>query len=205
VVGRPLMQDMRQGRVTNELDASNAVRISFAPKSTASTDLHAAPRPSGNSALRPQTAHTEPDAAEAFDELSLSQTNGAAFAAAPRPNVKPNRLAATNGAKEPTFNGLRQGPRRADSRSRPGQIAAAPPPPLAHVLASEGQDSEPASLAVEGQPHETAAPVSILKSGVIEGMAYILYSDGSIEAELPQGKLRFGSIAALRDHLDGAA
>ncbi len=57
-------------------------------------------------------------------------------------------------------------------------------------------------------PDEVAAPagqavaISILKSGVIEGMAYTLYSDGSIEAQLPQGTLRFGSIAALRDHIE---
>ena len=33
-------------------------------------------------------------------------------------------------------------------------------------------------------------------------MAYTLYSDGSIEAQLPQGTLRFGSITALRDHIE---
>ena len=50
-----------------------------------------------------------------------------------------------------------------------------------------------------------AAPISILKSGVVEGMAYTLYSDGSIEAQLPQGTLRFGSIAALRTHIESTA
>ena len=35
---------------------------------------------------------------------------------------------------------------------------------------------------------EAAAPVSVLKSGVVEGMAYTLYSDGSIEAQFPQGR-----------------
>ena len=39
--------------------------------------------------------------------------------------------------------------------------------------------------------------MSILKSGVVDGMAYTLYSDGSIEAELPSGTIRFESIAAL--------
>lgn len=47
--------------------------------------------------------------------------------------------------------------------------------------------------------------VTALKSGVVEGMAYTLYSDGSIEAQLPQGTLRFGSITALREHIDGGA
>ena len=46
-------------------------------------------------------------------------------------------------------------------------------------------------------------PATILKSGVINGMAYTLYTDGSIEAELPQGTLRFGSLDELRDYLAG--
>ncbi len=45
-------------------------------------------------------------------------------------------------------------------------------------------------------------PVAILKSGVIDGMAYTLYADGSIEAELPQGTVRFASVDALRSHLE---
>jgi hypothetical protein len=48
------------------------------------------------------------------------------------------------------------------------------------------------------QPQATA----ILKSGVVEGMAYTLYADGSIEAELPHGTVRFGSIAELRAHIE---
>ncbi|HZL40340.1 MAG TPA: hypothetical protein VFC45_08670 [Pseudolabrys sp.] len=44
-------------------------------------------------------------------------------------------------------------------------------------------------------------PVAILKSGVVDGMGYTLYVDGSIEAELPDGILRFASINELRDHL----
>ena len=43
---------------------------------------------------------------------------------------------------------------------------------------------------------------SILKSGVVDGMAYSLYSDGSIEAQMPEGMMRFASIDELRTHLD---
>jgi hypothetical protein len=43
---------------------------------------------------------------------------------------------------------------------------------------------------------------AILKSGVVDGMAYTLYADGSIEAQLPQGTVRFGSIAELRAHIE---
>ena len=42
----------------------------------------------------------------------------------------------------------------------------------------------------------------ILKSGVVDGMAYTLYTDGSIEAQLPQGTVRFESIAELRSHIE---
>lgn len=47
-----------------------------------------------------------------------------------------------------------------------------------------------------------APPVTILKSGVVDGMAYSLYSDGSIEAQMPEGMIRFASIDELRHHLD---
>lgn len=52
-------------------------------------------------------------------------------------------------------------------------------------------------------PKPDAAPgVTVLKSGVVDGMAYSLYSDGSIEAQMPEGMMRFGSIEELRTHLD---
>ena len=64
------------------------------------------------------------------------------------------------------------------------EVAPAPPPQPAPVQ------------------RETPRPVSVLKSGVVDGMAYTLYSDGSIEAQLPQGTLRFGSINELRNHIE---
>jgi len=51
---------------------------------------------------------------------------------------------------------------------------------------------------VEREPRS----VAILKSGVVDGMAYTLYADGSIEAQLPHGTVRFGSIAELRAHIE---
>jgi hypothetical protein len=49
---------------------------------------------------------------------------------------------------------------------------------------------------------EEPQAVTVLKSGVVDGMAYSLYSDGSIEAQMPEGMMRFGSIDELRAHLD---
>jgi len=66
---------------------------------------------------------------------------------------------------------------------------------------------EPVVEPVADAPAEAPKPepVSILKSGVVDGMAYTLYTDGSIEAELAQGVVRFGSIEELRNHLEKSA
>ncbi len=79
---------------------------------------------------------------------------------------------------------------------------AAPPAPR-----SERPPREPAAAPPEmPEPPAPAASqprtVAILKSGVVDGMGYTLYVDGSIEAELPQGTLRFASIEELRSHLE---
>ncbi len=86
------------------------------------------------------------------------------------------------------------------------EVPMQPPPEQEAVPGSEAAIrpsalSEPASGAGAAEPR----PVSILKSGVVDGMAYTLYSDGSIEAELSEGTLRFGSIAELREHLEKAS
>jgi hypothetical protein len=50
--------------------------------------------------------------------------------------------------------------------------------------------------------NEDPPAVTMLKSGVVDGMAYSLYSDGSIEAQMPEGMMRFASIDELRAYLD---
>ena len=50
---------------------------------------------------------------------------------------------------------------------------------------------------------DQATNVTVLKSGVVDGMAYTLYSDGSIEAQMAgEGVVRFASLDALRAYLD---
>jgi hypothetical protein len=87
----------------------------------------------------------------------------------------------------------------AEAKSSKGPVAGEPRPeakPDASSrddLAASSKRAEP-----EAQKPRTAA---ILKSGVVDGMGYTLYVDGSIEAELPQGTIRFASINELRSHL----
>jgi hypothetical protein len=53
----------------------------------------------------------------------------------------------------------------------------------------------------EPKAQESSPETTVVRSGVIGGMAYTLYADGSIEAELPIGTVRFGSIAELQNHV----
>jgi hypothetical protein len=78
-------------------------------------------------------------------------------------------------------------------RAKPGegllQRRGRMPPTLAEANAGPAH--------AEDQPE-----VTVLKSGIVDGMAYSLYSDGSIEAQMPEGMMRFASIDELRAHLD---
>jgi hypothetical protein len=75
----------------------------------------------------------------------------------------------------------------------------------AEILPQRRSGRMPPTLAeANGGPAlpEDQPEVTVLKSGVVDGMAYSLYSDGSIEAQMPEGMMRFASIDELRAHLD---
>jgi hypothetical protein len=75
-------------------------------------------------------------------------------------------------------------PTRPESHYEPPRVEQRPEPPRPEPLRPEPR------------------PVSVLKSGVIDEMAYTLFSDGSIEAQMPDGTMRFASIEELRRHLE---
>ncbi len=87
--------------------------------------------------------------------------------------------------------------------------ARSKPMPAAQPAKREIEPMPPQVARDEVRAEKRAEPasdrVAILKSGVIDGMAYTLYADGSIEAELPQGTVRFASVDALRAHLEKSA
>ena len=74
-----------------------------------------------------------------------------------------------------------------------------PPPPSAEANAAVDRAVDRYAPAAR---NEDRSSVTVLKSGVVDGMAYSLYSDGSIEAQMPEGLMRFTSIDELRAHLD---
>ncbi|CCD98412.1 hypothetical protein [Bradyrhizobium sp. STM 3809] len=84
-------------------------------------------------------------------------------------------------------------------RTRPPEAQRPPFPRRLARAAPAFVEPEPAP-----EPQDLDAPgASIIKSGVVDGMAYSLYSDGSIEAQMPEGMMRFASIDELRTHLEG--
>jgi hypothetical protein len=86
-------------------------------------------------------------------------------------------------------------------RTRPPESlirrSARPASTAAEANAGPIADRPPPAVRNEDPP-----AVTMLKSGVVDGMAYSLYSDGSIEAQMPEGMMRFASIDDLRAYLD---
>jgi hypothetical protein len=85
---------------------------------------------------------------------------------------------------------------------RPPEPPAAPRRPLPRSPSTFAEAAPEPPAAPEPAPEVEQAPVTVLKSGIVDGMAYSLYSDGSIEAQMPEGMMRFASIDELRAHLD---
>jgi hypothetical protein len=102
--------------------------------------------------------------------------------------------------ERPSFDALWE--RQAAAPQGEGRSESAPEFPLP-PLPMRSRESRPPDRRTETppKPMPERGP-AILKSGVIDGMPYTLYADGSIEAELPQGTVKFASVDALRAHLE---
>jgi hypothetical protein len=108
------------------------------------------------------------------------------------------------GEHEPALDALwPKGPRQ--SRAVEGGSAPIAQSTGVTPIHSQQSGGTPSAAASASNPESAAAGASVLKSGVVNGMPYTLYSDGSIEAQLPEGTLRFGSITELRNHIEQSA
>ncbi|MGO8913986.1 MAG: DUF308 domain-containing protein [Bradyrhizobium sp.] len=109
------------------------------------------------------------------------------------------RAAEISEAPPATFEDAWPKSERARGTEAPGQRRGGRAPSTFSEASSgaAAADRPPSASRNEDQP-----PVTVLKSGVVDGMAYSLYSDGSIEAQMPEGMMRFASIDELRSHLD---
>jgi hypothetical protein len=82
-------------------------------------------------------------------------------------------------------------------RAERAKASEAPLPRRSGRMSPTLAETNAGPVRTEDQP-----AVTVLKSGIVDGMAYSLYSDGSIEAQMPEGMMRFASIDELRAHLD---
>jgi hypothetical protein len=153
----------------------------------------------------------------ASGRLTRRSNGGVPARITPRLDMSVRSPLTTERPKGPAFDALwpkGQRPAR-PAQSAPAQAAATPVPatpmPPAPVSAAPAVEPEQSIEPVRDIPEAVGTvaadegAVSVLKSGVVDGMAYTLFSDGSIEAELPQGTLRFGSITELRNHIEQSA
>jgi hypothetical protein len=146
----------------------------------------------------PFVSSTANEAAAEFDRVRSARRSGGARIT-PRLDMNARSPAAPEWPSGPTFDALWP--------KIPRPMPAAPQPVSASAAAAPAAEPEQNSEPVLEAPPPIGADesVSVLKSGVVDGMAYTLYSDGSIEAQLPQGTLRFGSITELRNHIEQSA
>jgi hypothetical protein len=163
--------------------------------------------------LLPKPPVRAEEAVAEANNSAAQRTNGAAPARIePRLEVQPRAASRPERAKNfEAFWPQKQRPgREAQAAPATPQPVAQQPPalPVEPVLTPEPVQFQFKETAPEPSPAPVPvapATVTILKSGVVDGMAYTLYSDGSIEAQLPQGTLRFGSITELRNHIEQSA
>ena len=172
-----------------------AMEAAFDPRNWAPSRDAASPPPRAEQPLPRATPQVEPpQQKERFDLVWPDR--GAAPAPAP---VQPPTPAPVVAA--PIEPKLEAAPElKSELKREPAPEMPLPPIP------ARPRDARPAA-AEKRMPELLRKPPAergptILKSGVIDGMPYTLYADGSIEAQLPQGMVKFASVDALRAHLE---
>jgi hypothetical protein len=175
---------------------------------------HAAPPPRPTAplapppppAIKPEPVPISPPAAAAPDVAPPEpriEPRVETPVALPRKQVtpKPSLLGGLFGGKgkKPVVVGRKAGPD--DPSDVDLSILTTTPEPATPRPLNAGNDF--ASPPPAAAPAPAPPSASVYKSGVIDGMAYTLYVDGSIEAQLPQGTIRFASVEALQTYLVG--
>jgi hypothetical protein len=154
---------------------------------------------------RPERKASEADSDDAEDVPHASVAPPASTAPAGANGSAPPGGAGADTRKKPPLDFLFRSKAREPQPEAFDAVWPKRGPRRASEPADESSEA-PIERSYSGPPPVSAAddprPAAILKSGVVDGMAYTLYADGSIEAQLPQGTVRFGSIAELRSHIE---
>ena len=206
--GRPhephLVAELSEGDVAGPVVERLRGSIPRAERSTADSSILAHEEevplsPNGGTHLQTQPAHVEAAAPE--PKVSAEDRAGGGAVEALKASrldflfrSRPTRPASQREHFDAVWSADARAGRRAESEPSP----AAENGSSAAEQAAPVQDRRPEPAPLE----QRQGAATILKSGVVDGMAYTLYTDGSIEAKLPGGTVRFGSIAELRAHIE---
>jgi len=167
------------------------------PEPRAARQPEPRPQPRGQTRPAPQQDQnfSEPQQDEDFaDDFPQEQQ-------APRPEPRWMRTQAETANRQQAAGTIPLQSSR-NSRATPAAPAAHPRREAAAAPQPKAFESEQRRRAPAPQPEEADhGEPTVVRSGIIAGMAYTLYSDRSIEAELPAGTVRFGSIEELQEHV----
>jgi hypothetical protein len=167
-------------------------------------------------AVGPERPRPEPVSQRPEPVAKTSEPAWAPTAEAPAPGASlPPLVALASGTIETEL------PPPADEDEQPEREPEREPEPVPQAVQEPAPERRPRSAAMQdfargmtfdnvwsdeaaaAEPVPPASPrTDVLKSGVIGGMPYTLYADGSIEAELSTGTMRFASFTELRDFIE---
>ena len=178
----PTLRNPDESPVALEDEISLSPRHPLAPAAQAANDLTGLARPSTGGALGGAGSNTN----DKNREPTTGRRSPPPLTPSPPPQSRPVHTA--------NFDAM-----------WPAEAKPPKTPSVSEVQAEAKADTsgrDALSVSKRGEPdaQKPRAP-AILKTGVVDGMGYTLYVDGSIEAELPQGTLHFASINELRSHL----
>jgi hypothetical protein len=170
------------------------------PLSPGGNAIHPTPEPPplepAAPTMRPGLGEDAPTRPQRLDFLFRSRPPSTPVAPPSSPSTTPP------GQRDPLESMWPKRPTRPRDPQPPASEAETRPPPPPTTTESRPREQRPAPEPMTPPTVEEAPSVAILKSGVVDGMAYTLYADGSIEAQLPQGTVRFASITELRAHIE---
>jgi hypothetical protein len=155
--------------------------------------------------VRPRGAIAPPAPAEPPEDFAPEPDPPLRQPSAPLPNIFD--MVWANDRRRPAEESAPPPEPKARPVVRPVEPRAEPrpeprPAPPVQPLPAPAPAAPAAAPPLAPPPRPEPRPLSILKSGVIDEMAYTLFTDGSIEAQMPDGTMRFASIEELRRHLD---
>lgn len=185
----PTLRNPEEAPLTVEDEISLSPPHPAVSASPAAGNAGGRPRPPATPTFGASAQDMDQDMAQDMDEKSPQPMSGWR---SPAPSMPPPAPVPVRPPQAARFDAMWPAEGKPEKPLFSSETKSNPPPPQPPAGSQKHAESDAAK----------PRAVAILKSGVVDGMGYTLYVDGSIEAELPQGTLRFASINELRSHLE---